>query len=214
VTDCPDGPLSLTAGVPVGDDPAGVTNTWNEGPVAGAGAHLNAQPMFHGAAVVVNDVLVQLPWSCGEVRRTRAGPGAAVGDGVVVVVDPPAAVVVVDPPAAVVVVLDPTAAAAAVVVVAVPPAAPEPEDEALGGGSFPLPVLVPVVLAAPPPVFPLIHIPKMAAIRTADRSCQVFQDRRSLILSSPGSGLPSPDADVTVVVLGGDVTNSSSNVRP
>jgi hypothetical protein len=27
VTDCPDGPVSLIAGVPVGDDPAGVTNT-------------------------------------------------------------------------------------------------------------------------------------------------------------------------------------------
>ncbi len=39
VTDCPDGPVSLIAGVPVGDDPPGVTNTWNDGPAAGAGAH-------------------------------------------------------------------------------------------------------------------------------------------------------------------------------
>jgi hypothetical protein len=63
VTDWPDGPVSLIAGVPLGGDPAGVMNTWNDGPAAGAGAHLNAQPMLHGAAVVVNEVLVQLPWS-------------------------------------------------------------------------------------------------------------------------------------------------------
>lgn len=61
VTDCPDGPVSLIAGVPVEDDPAGVTNTWKEGPAAGAGAHLNAQPMFQPATVVVNAGLVQLP---------------------------------------------------------------------------------------------------------------------------------------------------------
>lgn len=39
VTDCPDAPVPLTAGVPVGDDPAGVTNTSNDGPDAGAGEH-------------------------------------------------------------------------------------------------------------------------------------------------------------------------------
>jgi len=115
VTDCPDGPVSLIAGVPVGaDDPAGVTNTWNEGPEAGAGAQRKAQPTFHPATVVVNDGLVQLPCICGEVSRTRAGPAAAPEVVVDVVVDPPAAVVVVDPPAAVVVVDPP----AAVVVVA------------------------------------------------------------------------------------------------
>ena len=107
VTDCPDGPVSLIAGVPVGADPAGVTITTNDGPEAGAGAHRKAQPMFQGAVVVVNDVLVQLPCICGEVRRTRAGPAAA--PAAVVVVDPPAAVVVVDPPEAVVVVEPPAA---------------------------------------------------------------------------------------------------------
>ncbi len=40
VTDCPDGPDWLTAGVPVGDFPTGVTSTWNDGPDAGAGAQL------------------------------------------------------------------------------------------------------------------------------------------------------------------------------
>jgi len=204
------------AGVPEAGDPAFVTNTWNDGPAAGAGAHRKAQPMFHEAAVIVNGVLVQLPWSCGEVRRTRAGPDAAVDAVVdppaaVVVVDPPAAVVVVDPPAAVVVVTE--LPPAAVVVVAVLPAA-DPEDAALGGGSFPLPKLVPVVLEAPPPLSPLIHIPKIAAIRTAVRSCQVFQDRRSLILSSPGSGLPSDDANGTLAMLEGDVTDLSSNMGP
>ena len=136
VTDCPDGPISLIAGVPVGGDPAGVTNTWNDGPAAGAGAHLNAQPIFHEAAVVVNDVLVQLPWSWGDVRRTRAGPAAAaadVDDAVDVVVVPPATVVVVDPPAAVVVV--PAPPPAAVVVVAVLPAADAPDELALGGAA-------------------------------------------------------------------------------
>ena len=63
-----------------GADPAGVTNTWNDGPVAGAGAQLNAQPMFHAAAVVVNVGLVQFPCCCGDVRRTRAGPAAAADD--------------------------------------------------------------------------------------------------------------------------------------
>ena len=54
--------------------------------------------MFQAATVVVNAGLVQLPWSCGEITRTRAGPAAAVDDVddvVDVVVDAPAAVVVV-----------------------------------------------------------------------------------------------------------------------
>ena len=117
MTDCPDGPVSLMAAAPLGGDPLGVTNTWNEEPAAGAGAHLNAHPMFHPAAVVVNGGLVQFPWSCGDVKRTRAGPAAAADDvdgAVDVVVDPPATVVVVAelPPAAVVVVavLPPAAA--------------------------------------------------------------------------------------------------------
>jgi hypothetical protein len=203
VTDCPDDPVWLIAGVPEGADPAGVTNTWNDGPAAGAGAQSKAQPIFQGAAVVVNVVLVQLPFCCGESRRTCAGPAAAadgVDDVVGVVVDPPAAVVVVDPPAVVVVVtaLPP----AAVVVVAVLPPALEPDEAALGGGSVPLVVLAPFVLDAPP-VSPLIHIPKTAAAKTAVKSCQVFQDRRSLMLSSPGTGVSSegartpPEGDVT-----------------
>jgi hypothetical protein len=39
VTDWPDGPVSLIAGVPEGAEPAGVTKTWNEEPEAGAGVH-------------------------------------------------------------------------------------------------------------------------------------------------------------------------------
>ena len=79
------------------------------------------------------------------------------------------------------------------VVAVLPPA--EPEDAAFGGGRCPLPELVPVVLAAPPPVSPLSHIPKTAATRMAVSSCQVLQERRSLILSSPGWGTPSADDD-------------------
>ncbi len=118
VTDCPDGPVSLMAADPLGADPLGVTNTWNEEPAAGAGAHLNAHPMFHPAAVVVNGGLVQFPWSCGDVKRTRAGPAAVVDEvegAVDVVVEPPAAAAVVVvaelPPAAVVVAVLPPAAA-------------------------------------------------------------------------------------------------------
>jgi hypothetical protein len=100
VTDCPVAPVSLIAGVPLGDEPVGVTNTWNDGPAAGAGTHLNAQPMFQPAAVVVNTGLVQLPWSCVGPTRTRAGPAGALDEvdaEVVVVVELPAAVVVVEP---------------------------------------------------------------------------------------------------------------------
>ena len=109
VTDCPDAPVWLMAGVAAGVDPAGVTNTWNDGPPAGAGVQLNAQPMFQPAAVVVNVGLVQFPCIWVGPKRTRGGPAAAADDEVDVV-DPPAAVVVVDPPAAVVVVVDPPAA--------------------------------------------------------------------------------------------------------
>ena len=93
VTDWPDGPVSLMAGVPLGDDPAGVTKTLNDGPPAGAGTHLKAHPMFQPAAVVVNVGLVQLPCICVGPIRTRAGPAATVEDvdaAVDVVVDPPA----------------------------------------------------------------------------------------------------------------------------
>jgi hypothetical protein len=129
-----------------------------------------------------------------------------------VVVDPPAAAVVVEPPAAVVVVTE--LPPAAVVVVAVPPWASEPEDDALGGGRGWFPELAPVALGAPPPVSPLIHIPKMTATRMAARSCQVFQDRRSLILSCPGWGVSSDDANGASEVSEGDVTDAASNMAP
>jgi hypothetical protein len=129
----------------------------------------------------------------------------------VVVVDPPAAVVVVEPPAEVVVVAE--LPPAAVVVVAVPPWASEPEDDALGGGRGWFPELAPVALGAPP-VSPLIHIPKMTATRMAARSCQVFQDRRSLILSCPGWGVSSDDANGASTVTEDDVTDLTSNKAP
>ena len=93
VTDCPDGPVWVIAGVLPGEDPTGDTKTWNDGPPAGAGTHLNAQPMFQPAAVVVKVGLVQLPCICVGPIRTRAGPAATVEDvdgAVDVVVDPPA----------------------------------------------------------------------------------------------------------------------------
>jgi hypothetical protein len=200
VTDCPDAPVSLIAGVPEAAEPAGTANTWNDGPAAGAGAHAKAHPMFQGAAVVVNDVLVQLPFCCGDSKRTRAGPAAAddgVDEAAVVVVTPPAAVVVVAPPAAVVVVVAP---AAAVVVVVAPPAAvvvvlpaDEPAVPELSAGSLPLPPLD-ALDAPPPPVSPFTHIPKTAAITATVSSCHVLQDRRSLILRSPGPGRSWEDA--------------------
>ena len=125
VTDCPEAPVWLIAGVPVGDDPSGVTDTSNDGPPAGAGVQLKAQPMFQLAAVVVNAGLVQLPCICVGPNRTRAGPAAAVDGGVDVVVEPPApVVVVVDPPAPVVVVVDPPAP-----VVVVEPLEPRADDD-------------------------------------------------------------------------------------
>ena len=111
------------AGVEPGDEPAGVTNTSKDGPEAGAGVHLKAQPMFQPAAVVVKDGLVQFPWSWVGPRRTPACAGAAVDDvddDVDVVVEPPAAVVVVEPLATVVVEPVDLPEAGAVVVVAPP----------------------------------------------------------------------------------------------
>jgi hypothetical protein len=142
--------------------------------------------MFHPAAAVVKAGLVQFPDCCGDVRRTRAGPAAAVeplGDEVVVV-EPPAAVVVVVPalPPAVVGVVEP-AAPGAVVVVEAPP---ESGVVALGGGSVPVVLVASAALdVPPPPVSPLIAMPTIAATIMAVRSCHVLHDRRSLILSSP-----------------------------
>jgi hypothetical protein len=181
VTDCPDAPVSLIAGVPLADDPAGATETWKDGPEAGAGAQLNAQPMFQPAAVVVNEGLVQLPDICVGPSSTRAGPAAAV------VVDPPAAVVVVDPPAAVVVVDDDPPAlvvadplAGAVVVVA------EPSEVGSLYAGTPLDDAV-----AEPPVVPFRAKPTTSAIPEATRSCHVAQLRLPLICSSPGAGMTS-----------------------
>ena len=106
VTDCPEGPDSLTAGVPDGVPPTGVTKTANDGPEAGAGVQRNAQPMFHPAAVVVNAGLVQFPVFCVGPMSTRAGPAAADGGAVVEVAPPAATVVVVVEPLAAVVVVD------------------------------------------------------------------------------------------------------------
>jgi hypothetical protein len=109
--------------------------------------------MFHPASVVVNAGLVQFPDCCGDVRRTRAGPAAAVeplGDEVVVEPPAPAAtavVVVPEVPPAVVVVVDPSAAGAVVVV----DAPPESGVEALGGGRVPRVLVVSAALDGLPP---------------------------------------------------------------
>jgi hypothetical protein len=62
VTACPDAPVSVIAGAPVGDVPTGAIDTWNEGPATGAGVHRKAQPMFQPAWVMVNAGLFQSPW--------------------------------------------------------------------------------------------------------------------------------------------------------
>ena len=111
---------------------------------------------------------------------------------VVAVVEPPATVVVVDPPATVVVVVAELPPEAAVVVVAeLPPAAVvvPPEADAAGApapsaGSLP-PSGFELVALEPPPVSPLIHMPRMAATSATLKSCHVFQVLLSLILSSP-----------------------------
>jgi hypothetical protein len=183
-TDCPDAPVSLIAGLPAGDDPTGDTDTWNDGPEAGAGVQLNAQPIFQLAAVVVNAGLVQFPCICVGPRSTRAGPAGAAADDVVV--DPPTAVVVVvaDEPA---VVVDVEPSAAAVVVVVDPL-----EPGSLYAGAFDASV-------ADPPVVPFTAKPTRSAMRTATTSCQVLQLRRSLMWSSPGVGMtsssPTPGPD-------------------
>lgn len=169
VTDCPDGPVSLIAGVPVGDEPTGVTNTWNEGPDAGAGVHWNAQPMFQLGAVIVKAGLVQFPVICVGPTSTRAGAAAAV------VVDPPAVVVVVPPAAEVVV--EPAPAAVVVVdavdfgIVYAGALEDEEEDE-----------------PDPPPNQLPSHIPTKAARPIPTASCHDLQDRFSLMWRSPGEG--------------------------
>jgi hypothetical protein len=197
VTDCPDGPVSLIAGVPVGDAPSGVTNTCNEGPEAGAGAQLKAQPMFQPAAVVVKVGLVQLPFSCVGPRSTRAGPAAAVDDvEVVVVVDPPAAAVVVVeelPEAAVVVVVDDPPVAAVVVVVA-----PEEAGSLYAGASAACELVLP---AGPAREF--THAPTTRATRATTASCHVRHARLSLMWSSPGAGQLSGAVPVSVLDGGG-----------
>ena len=160
------------AGVPLGDDPAGTTNTWKEGPDAGAGVQLNAQPMFQLAAVVVKAGLVQLPWSCVGPRSTRAGPAATVDD---VVADPPAAVVVVvDPLVAAAVVVDPPAAAVVVV---------DPVD---------LGMVYAGALEEDDPVEPdegaLAAMPTRRKTSATTAICHDFQVRFSLICRSPGAG--------------------------
>lgn len=186
VTDCPEAPVSLIAGDPEAVFPAGATDTWKEGPEAGAGAQLNAQPMFHPATVVVKEGLVQLPDICVGPSSTRAGPAAAgdeldVDPAAVVVVDPPAALLD-DPPAAVVVV-DPLEAPGAVVV----------ETELPEVGSLYAGVSDDDAVAEPP-VVPLSANPTRSATPHATRSCHVDQLRLPLILSSPGAGMASSRA--------------------
>jgi len=166
--------------------PTGATNTSKEGPDAGAGVHWNAQPMFHVPPAMVKAGLVQLPdiWVAG--MSTVAGPTAADEVGVEEPVAPPVAAVVDVLPAAVVVVdpLDVPAAAPG----DLPAATVVDVEEPAAGGSVPLvPEPVPVLLDAEP-VSPLMAIPATAATTIAANSCQVFQVRRSLILSSPFSG--------------------------
>jgi hypothetical protein len=173
VIDCPDAPVPLTAGAPVAGDPAGVTDTRKDGPEAGAGVQLKAQPMFQLAAVVVKAGLVQLPDIWVGPRRTRAGPAAAV-DGVDV--GPPAAVVVVDPPAAVVVVADPPGAVVVVTEL--------PEVGSLYAGA-------PDDAVAESPVVPFNAKPTRTATTIATRSCHVAHVRFPLMWSSPGAGMAS-----------------------
>jgi hypothetical protein len=141
--------------------------------------------MFQVPPAMVKAGLVQLPvWVvCGT--RTVAGPTAV---AVVVAVVPPAtvvevapaAVVLVDPAAVVEVELAPAAAADLGAVVAVAPS---------GGNLYPAdPEPEAAALPEEEPAKLLNHIPRPAANTTASSSCQVFQDRRSLILSSPCSG--------------------------
>jgi hypothetical protein len=173
------------AGAAPGDAPAAVTNTSNEVPLAGAGVHWKAQPIFQVGAVMVKAGLVQLPWSWVGPSSNRAG---AVDVVVVDPVDDEVAVVVVVsldfPPAVVVVVVvvvDPPPVAA-VVLVELPPA---------GGSVYAPPPEVPVPVELPEPeapTLPLIAIPTTAAITTATASCQVFHERFSLRPREPGAG--------------------------
>lgn len=151
--------------------------------------------MFQVPPAMVNAGLVQFPLCCTSGTRTVGGPtaaGAVVVDvepdpAAVVVGDDPAAVVAVAPPATVVVEAPPAA------VVGVEPAAPAVvEDDPAAGGSLyvpPEPVLVPEA----GPALPLNHMPASAAMTATTASCQVFQARRSFILSSPTSGVYSAE---------------------
>jgi hypothetical protein len=131
VTAWPEAAEDVTAGVEPGAAPLLTTKISNDGGAEGAGAHWNAQPMFHVPPAMVNAGLVQLPvcWVSGI--STVAGPTAA---GVEVAVDPedPVATVVLVDPAAVVVVVAP----AAVVDVAVAAPLASVVEALLGGGSL------------------------------------------------------------------------------
>ena len=74
---------------------------------------------------------------------------------------------------------------------------------------MPLPSLAAV--DPPPPVSPLIHIPKTTATSAAVKSCQVFQERRSLILSSPGLGSTSGGAASLLVSVAVTAPSSSTS---
>jgi len=172
VTDCPDAPVSFTAGLDPGELPAGKTKTWNEGPEAGAGVHWNAQPMFHVPPATVKGWLVHVPFDCVGPSSTWAGPV-----GAVVAVDDVGAVVVVD-------------AVDAVVVVDAVGSVVLPEEPDGGGTVYGLVVCVDEAL--PLPLLPST-MPTNRAATTAAASCHVRQDRRSLMPRSPRAGAPTLD---------------------
>jgi hypothetical protein len=186
VTALPDAADEVTAGVDPGAAPLLTTKIWKAGVAVGTGTHWNAHPMFQEPPAMVNAGLVQSPacWTSG----TRMDGGANTAGGVEVVVEPAPVVEVEDPTAVVVV-----APEAPVVEVAVPPPTADVVGEPAAGGSLYPPPDVPPDADAPgipdgEPALPLNHIPSTAAITAIVRSCQVFQDRRSLIFSSPISG--------------------------
>jgi hypothetical protein len=200
VTELPDAADEVTAGVDPAAAPVSTTKISKLGAADGAGVHWNAQPMFHVPPAMVNEGLVQSPVCCTSGTSTVAGPTTA---GVVVPVEPaapatvvavepaavvaevepPAAVVEVDPPAAVVVV-DPAPAPALADAEPTPVVAVEP----LGGGSLypPLDELAVDVLLGPASA--ASPMPSTAATSASVTSCQVLQERRSLMSSSPFSG--------------------------
>ena len=97
VTDWPDPPVSLIAGEPEGELPAGTTKTTKLVPAVGAGVHWKAHPICQPAAVTAKTGLVQFPVICDDSSRRCAGAVVVVAEPLLAVA---ADVVVVLPPAA------------------------------------------------------------------------------------------------------------------